>query len=212
MDFEEVAQRINKELQSKNEAREKALSFARQTIRASSSSIRAIHQEDFDRASDLLDQAGKNLKECDALLGDFPDIYYAGFLQDAQKEYVEGQATFALILGQPLPGPDELNVGYTSFLNGIGEAIGELRRHILDIVRKGDLERGEDFLAAMDEIYYLLTSFDYPDAIMPGLRRITDVARSIMERTRGDLTTALSQDNLKRALLEERNNVKKQGS
>jgi translin len=208
MDFEDVAQRINKELQSKNEAREKALSFARQTIRASGSSIRAIHQEEFDRAASLLDDAGAKLKQCDALLREYPDIYYAGFLQDAQKEYVEAQATFALILGRPLPDPDDLNVGYASFLSGMGEAIGELRRHILDIIRKGDLAGGEHFLAAMDEIYYLLTSFDFPEAIMPGLRRITDVARSIMERTRGDLTNALSQDNLKRALSEAQKNVK----
>ena len=212
MDFEEVAQRINAQLQSKNEAREKALSFARQTIRASGSSIRAVHQEKFERAFSLLDKAGHDVKECDSLLVGFPDIYYAGFLQDAQKEYVEARATFALIVGQQIPDPDELGVGYTSFLSGLGEAIGELRRHILDIIRKGDLARGEQFLAAMDEIYYLLTSFDYPEAIMPGLRRITDVARSIMERTRGDLTNALSQDNLKRALSEAQRHVKNQGS
>lgn len=208
MNLEEVAARINQEFNAKNQAREKALSFARQTIRASSSSIRAVHQEKFDKAQELLDEAKSKLHGCDGLLKSYPDIYYAGFLQDAQKEYVEAQATFCLILDKPMLGPDELKVGYSSFLNGMGEAIGELRRHILDIVRKGNLAAGEQFLESMDEIYYLLSSFDYPEAIMPGLRRITDVARSIMERTRGDLTNAIGQDKLKKALSEFKENVK----
>lgn len=208
MDFEELAQKVNQELQAKNQAREEALPFARQTIRASSSSIKAAHQAKFELAEDLLNKAKDKLKRCDDLLSDYPDIYFAGFLQDAQKEFVEAQTTFSLILGKPVPGPDELNVGYPSYLKGMGEAVGELRRHILDIVREGNLERGERFLKAMDEIYYLLVSFDYPEAIIPGLRRINDIARSIMERTRGDLTNAISQDNLKRALSEFQGNVK----
>jgi len=208
MDFENLAQDINERFVAKNGAREKALSFSRQTVRISSSSIRAIHQEQFDKAEKLLEEAAEKLNECELLLKDYPDIYYAGFLQDAQKEYVEAHTTLSLILDKPLPSPDELNVGYSSYLNGMGEAIGELRRHILDVVRKRKLEQGEHFLAAMDEIYYLLISFDYPEAIIPGLRRITDIARSIMERTRGDLTNAICQDNLKKALSKFEKNVK----
>jgi len=208
MDFESLAQEINERFIAKNKAREKALSFSRQTIRISSSSIRAIHQEKFDKAEKLLGEAAEKINECELLLKDYPDIYYAGFLQDAQKEYVEAHTTLSLILDKPLPGPDELNVGYSSYLNGMGEAIGELRRHILDVVRKRKLEQGEHFLAAMDGIYYLLISFDYPEAIIPGLRRITDIARSIMERTRGDLTNAICQDNLKKALSKFEKNVK----
>lgn len=208
MDLEKLANRINEELGAKTQAREKALSFARRTIQASGSSIRAVHQERFERAEELLSEAKEKLAECDALLKDYPDIYYAGFLQDAQKEYVEASATFCLILGRPLQGPDDLKVGYSSFLNGMGEAVGELRRHILDIIRRGSLERGEQFLESMDEIYYLLLSFDYPEAIMPGVRRMTDFARSIMERTRGDLTNAIRQNSLIESLSRFEENVK----
>jgi translin len=208
VNLERLTNNINQEFNAKNQAREKALSFARWVIQASSSSIRAIHQEKFEKAEKLLGEAKSKLEECDSLLKGYPDIYYAGFLQDAQKEYVEASATLCLILGKPLPDPDDLKVGYASFLNGMGEAVGELRRHILDIIRKGDLERGEQFLESMDEIYYLLLSFDYPEAIIPGLRRITDFARSVMERTRGDLTNAISQDSLKKALSKFKENVK----
>ncbi|MCA1832204.1 MAG: haloacid dehalogenase, partial [Actinobacteria bacterium] len=132
----------------------------------------------------------------------FPAIYYAGFLQDAEKEYAEARLTAALIRGLDIPGPEDLNVGDAPYLNGMTEAIGELRRHVLDIMRHGDLERGEELLALMDDIYYVLIAMDYPDAITGGLRRSTDVARSIMERTRSDLSLTLVQQNLQNAIAE----------
>ena len=126
----------------------------------------------------------------------FPDIYNAGFLHDAEKEYAEARATYALINDGELPGPEELRIGDAAYLNGLAEAIGELRRHVLDIMRRGELERSEQQLTAMEDIYYILVSMDYPDAMTGGLRRTTDVARSIMERTRGDLSLTLIQRGL----------------
>jgi translin len=200
MELEDIGGKIRERLDIVNKGREVALPKARQVIRHSSVAIRAIHREKFDEAAQKLDDAKASLVEAQNALKDCPEIYYAGFLQDAEKEYSEGRATFALVTGAPLPKPDELGIGFPPYLSGLGEAMGELRRHILDIIRRGKLTEGERFLTIMDDVYYFLISFDYPDALTPGLRRITDLTRSIIEKTRGDLTTAMRQHELHDAL------------
>jgi translin len=142
----------------------------------------------------------KLLAEVDEALKDHPDVYYAGFVQDAQKEHAEAHQTYALIRGEPLPNPDDLKVGYAAYLNALGEAVGELRRYALDGIRHNDLGWGEGILANMDEIYYAMSSFDYPNAISRGLKRTADVTRSLIERTRGDITNAVRQQLLESAL------------
>lgn len=181
-------------------AREKGLPASRQAIRFCANSIRATHRGDTALAEELMAQARAQLDIAQEAMKPYPQIYFAGFLQDAEKEYAEAKATAALIHGEEIPGPEALGVGDAPYLNGLTEAIGELRRHILDIMRHGKLERGEELLDVMDEIYYVLISMDYPDAITAGLRRSTDVARSIMERTRSDLSLTLVQRNLQDAI------------
>lgn len=200
MDLGPIAEPIRSRLDAKMSAREKGLPAARDAIRSCANSIRATHRGDTDLANQLMDKARGALDVAQEALRPFPDVYYAGFLQDAEKEYAEAKLTQALIAGTPIPGPAEINVGDAPFLNGMTEAIGELRRHVLDIMRHGKLERGEELLQAMDDIYYMLISIDYPDAITGGLRRSTDVARSIMERTRSDLSLTLVQRNLQDAI------------
>ena len=200
MELEPIGGRIRERLDVVNKGREIALPKARQVIRFCSVAIRAIHRERFDEARTGLDQAKAALVEAQKALKDCPEIYYAGFLQDAEKEYSEGRVTLSLVTGEALPTPEELEIGFPPFLSGLGEAMGELRRHILDIIRKGKLTEGERFLTMMDDVYYFLISFDYPDALTPGLRRITDLARSVMEKTRGDLTTSMRQYELHDAL------------
>ncbi len=210
MELEDIGGKIRASLDAKNKAREVALPKARQVIRSCSVAIRAVHREKYDEATKHLDEAKAHLVEAQNALKDYPQIYFAGFLQDAEKEYSEGRATFALVTGAPLPEPDELGIGYPPYLSGLGEAMGELRRHILDIIRRGKLTEGERFLTIMDDVYYFLISFDYPDALTPGLRRITDLARSVMEKTRGDLTNAMRQHDLRNAMdsLEEKLSAK----
>ncbi|NCO65612.1 MAG: haloacid dehalogenase [Candidatus Aquicultor secundus] len=200
MELEDIGGKIRASLDAKNKAREIALPKARQVIRSCSVAIRAVHREKYEEATKHLDEAKAHLVEAQNVLKDYPQIYFAGFLQDAEKEYSEGRTTFALVTGAPLPEPDELGIGYPPYLSGLGEAMGELRRHILDIIRRGKLTEGERFLTIMDDVYYFLISFDYPDALTPGLRRITDLARSVMEKTRGDLTTAMRQHDLRNAM------------
>jgi translin len=133
-------------------------------------------------------------------VADYADLYHAGYTQDALKELAEANITYALITDQPLPDPDELGVEYAAYLNGLGEAAGELRRHVLDLIRHGELERGEEILSMMDDIYGVLVTIDFPNAITGGLRRTTDMVRGVLERTRGDLTMSLRQEKLQQAL------------
>jgi translin len=197
-----VVERVRANFAAKHAARERALGLCRDIIRHAALAIRAVHRAETATAHNLLDSARGRLAEVRAVLAEHPDIYHAGFVHDAQKEYAEAAITLALAEDAPLPAPEELEVEYAAYLNGLGEAVGELRRYLLDSLRAGDMERCEQHLAAMDEIYAVMVTIDYPDAITGGLRRTTDVARGILEKTRGDLTVAARQRDLERRLAE----------
>ena len=180
---------------AKNRAREQALSASRTLIRMSANSIRAVHRGEFGQARAMLDDAREVRDDAVRALEGHGDIYYAGFLHDAQKEYAEARTTLELLSGGTIPSPTELGVEYPAYLNGIAEAVGEMRRMVLDRLRRGQYDGCEELLAAMDHIYSVLTTIDFPDAMTGGLRRTTDQTRGILERTRGDLTMAIVQRN-----------------
>jgi translin len=169
-------------------------------IRSSGSSIRAVHQLDPAGAAALADEAEAALREAQEAVAPFPAVAHAGFLHDAEKEYAEARLTAVLVAGDPLLGPEELAVLPTSWLRGLAEAASELRRHLLDRLRDGDLTRGEALLAAMDDVYDALVTVDFPDAVTAGLRRTVDALRAVLERTRGDVTTTVLQSRLREAL------------
>lgn len=198
--LDSISERLRLSLAVKDAAREKALPLCREVIRYSSQSIRAVHRQEFQRASELLKTARDLLTEAEQALSDGIELANTGFLRDAQKEYAEGRITTALVTGNPPPDPDELGVNAAAYLNGMGEAVGEIRRYLLDSMRKGDLSRGEELLGAMDDIYNVLVTMDFPDAITGGLRRTTDMVRGVLERTRSDLTLAIRQDELEARL------------
>lgn len=200
MDLGELSEQLRATLDAKTAAREKGLSTSRSAIRSCGNAIRAMHRYEFDTAKDLLDGAQSQLDEARAALSDHADMLHAGFVHDAEKELAEARITFALVTGASMPSPDEVGVPAAAFLKGMAESIGELRRHILDLMRRGDLKRCEELLGSMDDLYFVLVSMDYPDGITFGLRRLTDVARSIIERTRGDFTTSTIQSELRDAL------------
>ncbi|HEX9057292.1 MAG TPA: hypothetical protein VF818_07140 [Ktedonobacterales bacterium] len=183
-------------LATKHGARERALPKSRAAIRLCANAIRAVHRNEFDHADRLLVEAGGLLRDMANDLRGHLDIFYAGFVADAQKEYAEAALTCALIRRDPLPAPEELGIEWAPYLNGLGETVGELRRYVLDRLRRGELEGCEALLADMDEIYALLITLDYPDAITGNLRRTTDSVRGILEKTRGDLTVGVSQARL----------------
>ena len=197
-----ICDKIRENFEAKDAARERALVVSREVIRNSANAIRAIHREEFDEAVALMKQSDGLIREVDEALKNHPDVYYAGFVHDSQKEHAEAHITYALVREEALPDPDDIRVGYAAYLNGMGEAVGELRRHALDGIRQNDITWGESLLSAMDEIYYAMVSFDYPTAISGGLKRTADVTRSLIERTRGDLTNAIRQQRLEAALAE----------
>ncbi|MDQ4148391.1 MAG: haloacid dehalogenase [Actinomycetota bacterium] len=207
MDLDAIRDVLRANLDGKYEARERALPLCRKAVRLSANAIRAIHRGNDEEAQPLLDEARSLLKEASAAMSDHPDVKHAGFYHDAAKEYAEARITHALVFGEELPSPQDLGVEAPAYLNGMGEAIGEMRRHLLDLMRREELDKSEQLLEAMDDIYYLLITMDYPDAMTGGLRRTTDVARSIIERTRGDLSTTIIQQGLKNALEQARSTL-----
>jgi translin len=207
MSLSEIAESLRVDFDAKMSAREAGLAASRSAIRASGNAIRALHRYETDTALDLLDEAQKRIDEAHNALERYGDILHAGFVHDAEKELAEARITFALVTGASFPTPDEIGITNAAFLKGMAESIGELRRHILDLMRHGELERCEDLLGKMDDMYYVLVSMDYPDGLTFGLRRLTDVARSIIERTRGDFTTSVVQSSLRKALEEHTTNL-----
>ena len=191
-----IANKILANFQAKDAAREKALPLCRETIRYCSQSIRAIHRQEFDKAAEMLLTAQELVSEAGNSLSVYSELKHHRFLLDAQKEFAEGRTTLALITKQKLPTPQELAVEDSAYLNGLGEAVGELRRYILDGLRKGDFSRGEELLQAMDDVYDVLVTMDFPDAITGSLRRTTDMVRAVLERTRSDLTLTIQQKSL----------------
>jgi translin len=200
VDLSDLARSIQSRLDAKNAAREQALPAARRSIRASANAIRAIHRLEFDAAKTLIADSRAALDEGLAAVEVQADIRHAGYLQDAQKEYAEAHLTLALVTGTDLPGPTELEVEDAAYLGGMSDAIGEGRRRLLDLLRTGDVEQAEQLLDAMEEMFGVLVTMDYPDAITMNLRRATDVSRSLIEKTRGDLSISVVQKDLRDAL------------
>lgn len=199
-DISRVSENILARLDRVNSARERALAETRQLTRLSANAIRAVHRGDFALADDLLSEARRIKEQLTSHLADYPAIYWSGYVQDAHKEFAEACLTRAIIGGDPLPGPEALQVDDAVYLNALGEAAGELRRHVLDAIRYGQLDRAEKMLEVMDEIYGVLVQVDYPDAVTNALRRTTDMVRGVLERTRGDLTLAVEHQKLSEAL------------
>ena len=199
-DVEKIIETIIARLDAKNKVRDETLQRSRQLIRTCSLVTRAIHRHAFDEARDLLERARAQAREMVAPLADHPDLYYTGYTGDALKEWVEAEALFAIVAGQEIPTPDTLGVPDASYLGGLAEAATELRRHILDLMRHQRLEEAERLLDWMDEIYGALMLVSYPDAITGNLRRQVDVLRSVLERTRGDLTLTWEHERLRIAL------------
>ena len=191
--LEAIVPKILDHFAAKNAAREQALTASRAVIRLSANSIRSIHRGETERAASMLAEARAIRDAAVVGLTGHGDIYHAGFIHDAQKEFAEATTTLELLSGRAIPTPESLDVEAAAYLNGIAEAVGEMRRWILDRLRRGDFEGCEAVLDAMDEIYAVLVTVDYPDAMTGGLRRTTDQTRGILEKTRGDLTMAILQ-------------------
>jgi translin len=178
--LEDIADRIRLDFDVRNSMRDQALRQARQLTRACSLAIRAVHRDDEEAMREQLAEGDRLAKTLTDELADHPDLFHTGYTQSALKEYAEAHITCALIQDKPLPVPEDLGLVYATYLNGLAEVVGELRRRILDILRHGYSEEAERLLSHMDEIYA--------------------IARSIIEKTRGDITFSLRGEHLEQAI------------
>jgi translin len=191
--------------EARNQARDRALVDSRRIIRHAATAIRALHRGEFSAATHDLEAGRSMVRTTKEELSGHPDLYWAGYVQDAQKEFAEASIVAAMVEGREIPSPAELEVEDAPYLNGLAEAASELRRYVLDIIRKGggeEIAEAERALQLMDDVYTNLITVDFPDSITGGLRRTTDALRAVLERTRGDLTLTISQSRLERALRE----------
>src|SRR5439155_24932075 len=190
-EIESVGELARQILEGKHLAREITLTASRRAIQACASAIRAVHRREFLGARELIAEAAAFLAEADAALDGHHDVRYGGSLHDAKKEFAEANLTLAFVSGQPIPGAEELRVETPAYLNGMAEAASELRRQALDCLRRGEVDQAEKLLAVKDEVFTVLVTIDYPEALTGGLRRASDALRGVLERTRGDVTNAL---------------------
>jgi translin len=199
-----VVDHIRAELEARSAVRDGAIRRSRTLIRYCANSIRAMHRGEFDQARELPDTARRAAVEMVQDVQDHPGLFRAGYTQDALKELVEAFAVYAMLRRKPIPTLDDLGVAvdYPAYLKGLAEAASEMRRAILDTIRKGDLERGEMLFEDMQEVYSIMITIDFPSAVTGGLRRTTDSLRAVLERTRGDLTLTKQQEKLRRTLLQ----------
>lgn len=208
MELQAIADSSACEFAAMHADRERALRLAREIVRNSANSIRATHRAEFESAANLLDMAAGLAREAIDLRDRQPRVYYGGYVEDALKEYAEAAIALAIVERRPIPTASDLGIGAAPYLGGLADAAGEFRRFILDALRTDEFSRCEEILDVMDEIYTVLVTMDYPDAVTRGLRRSTDMVRGVLERTRGDLTIALCQKRLEERLTEAQNSVR----
>ena len=199
-DLATIVEDIRTDFTAINTLRDATLNRSRMLTRSCAHSIRAIHRHEWAEVEKLLSEARAAAVEMVEPLADYPSLYYTGYTQDALKELVEAHAVYAVVKGEPYPTPEELHVTNAAYLKGLSEAATEMRRFVLDLVRRSRVVEAEPYLNFMDEVYSLLITVDFSDAITEGLRRQTDVLRTVLERTRGDLTMAIRQDRMAEAL------------
>lgn len=198
--IDQFADEAREQLEAIHADRERAYTTSREVVQAASATIKAVHREEFDEARAQVQRTKELYERMMKAVKASPEIGFGGFVGDAAREYAEAALVLALIADNELPGPDEMGVDSADWLNGLGDTVGELRRHVLDLIRHDQVDEAEKYLAMMDEIYQTIMSFDYPQAVTKGLRTRSDQARGAVERTRGDLTNALRQSRLERRM------------
>ena len=198
--YDQITLEALDQFREKHATRERAIQASREVIRTSANAIRAIHRNELEQAKAQVDTAGALVADTKLLLAAHPDLYYTGYTQDAQKEFAEASCVYAFIAQTDVPMPADIGVEVSSYLNGMAEAASELRRYILDSLRRDDDSRCEELMRQMDDVYNILIVMDFPDALTGGLRRTTDQLRGVLERTRGDLTMTQRQRRLERLL------------
>ena len=191
--LEKVVTKIEDGLDEKDQVRELALKSARAITRSAGGILRGLHkgQDGKSEYSELRKEVSKLSK----LLSGHPELAHAGYVENALQEYAEAGIVQSILENGDVPSPQDLGVGDVPYLLGLGDSVGELRRLCLNELKSGKVAKANAFLEMMEDIYSALMRFDYPDAIVP-LRHKQDVARSLLEKTRGEVAVTASTRNL----------------
>ncbi len=187
--LEKIIDKIDGHMGDKEKVRDEALRCSRDIITCCRRAIQRMHQSEMGKASDLIEEASKRIVSLQKLTRSFPDLFHAGFVENASQEFVEASCLFAIIKGDDLPDPDSLHTTYSSYLLGLCDVVGELRRATLDFILEGEPVRANEYLALMDEIYDAIMGFDYPSGLVP-IKKKQDMVRGMIERTRSELAVA----------------------
>jgi len=195
-----VLKEIEKELQEKEKVRENAQKDMRKATSLSKQAILLIHQNRLKEARKLAERAKQITSKLNDLSATHPSIIYGGMFSAALQEYAEANVFLTLVSESRFVTPSEINVPSVDYVLGLADAIGELRRRALDALREGNVSKGEECLQLMDEIYIELMAMDESYMLVVGLRRKCDVARKIIEITRGDVTQEMRRSQLENYL------------
>lgn len=210
-----IINKIEKQIDDKEKKREFAIRYSRNIIISSRKSMQHLHQGHFREAEDLLLMSSTTLKELYDAIKAYPDLGTAGFVENAAQEFVEAQCLLNILQDKDLPDPDTIQTTYTSYLEGLCDVIGELRRKALDTILNGEFKEAYHYLTIMEEIYDAILRFDYPSSLVP-IKRKQDIARSLIEKTRGEMTVASCEQRIEyrteefRKLADETNKDKEQ--
>ena len=201
---EQITNSLVKEFDKLNDIREQSLKLSREIIKSCSKSIRNVHRNNLDEAKQHLDKANNNYKKLQTSLKDIPELRFTGYVNDSERELIEAFLVYEFEKNNVLLEFSKMNVSASNYIQGLGDAVGEWRRKVLDKLRKLEIEEGEKYLDLMESSMEILNELDYPDALTGGLRRYADTARAIIERTRSDLTNAIVSESLRKELKNKR--------
>jgi translin len=187
--LEDIVERIDQYISEKDKIREEALKSSRDIIICCRKAIQRLHQDQLPEAETFIQQASAKLVQLYDFTKPYPDLFHAGFVENAAQELVEAHCLYNIMKGEDLPDPDKIQTTYSAYLLGLCDVVGELRRGALDFMLEGNAAKANEYLHHMDRIYDAIMSFDYPSALVP-IKKKQDMVRSLIEKTRGELVVA----------------------
>ncbi len=187
--LDNIIKKIDKQINNKDKIREQALKISREIIINCRKAIQLIHRNLMDESQKYIKESSSKLAELYKLTKEYPDLYHSGFVENAAQEYAEANCLFNIEKGLDLPDPDNLKTTYSSYLMGLCDVVGELRRAALDFILTGETTKANQYLVYMDKIYDSIMTFDYPSGLIP-IKRRQDILRTLIDKTRGELAIA----------------------
>jgi len=190
MKFEEIFANIDQNLSVIDTMREEVLQKTRLIVRKAAETIKAVHREEWDNAEKNIAEMRTALKSVGEQVKQHETLAKRNYVEISEQEFAEAAILYSLLHESQIKTPSDLQIPDLSWLLGLADVAGELRRHCLDAIRNGNMAVAEHMLELMEEIYQNLFSLDYPKGLLGGLREKTDAVRKMLQATRGELAIA----------------------